>query len=194
MFNHQSQLEQLESSIASSNLPALSAERYAQLVGSPIGVVEAQLNRHQLPSIKIGSRRFVNIEALRQTAKQDPLSPVSQPSSISVSGQIDPPGMSPTEKSLMLSIDNTAQCLGLAPKTIRKWLSNGTCPFPTVLIGARRLIRRTDLEKFVNELGQPSIAPASAFESALVQPIKRGRGRPRNSAAPSSTSWVGGVK
>lgn len=191
MFNHQSQLEQLESSIASSNLPALSAERYAQLVGSPIGVVEAQLNRHQLPSIKIGSRRFVNIEALRQTAKQDPLPPVSQPSSISVSGQIDPPGMSP-EKPLMLSIDNTAQCLGLAPKTIRKWLSNGTCPFPTVLIGARRLIRRCDLEKFVSELGQP--ASVSASESSLVQPIKRGRGRPRNSAAPSSTSWVGGVK
>jgi hypothetical protein len=46
----------------------LTAERFADLVGLPVGVVEAQLDRRILPVIKIGKRRFVNLEALRQRA------------------------------------------------------------------------------------------------------------------------------
>lgn len=44
----------------------LTAERFADLVGLPVGVVEAQLDRRILPVFKIGKRRFVNLEALRQ--------------------------------------------------------------------------------------------------------------------------------
>ena len=69
MFNHQTQLvSHLESSFSSSYLPILTAERYAQLSGSAIGVVEAQMDRRLLPVFSIGKRRFVNIEALRQRA------------------------------------------------------------------------------------------------------------------------------
>ena len=46
----------------------LTAERFAELVGLPVGVVEAQLDRRILPVLKIGKRRFVNLEALRQRA------------------------------------------------------------------------------------------------------------------------------
>lgn len=46
----------------------LTAEKFAALVGLPTGVVEAQLDRRILPVIKIGKRRFVNLEALRQRA------------------------------------------------------------------------------------------------------------------------------
>jgi hypothetical protein len=68
MFNHQSQLAHVEASFSSSYLPILTAERYALLSGSAIGVVEAQMDRRLLPVFVIGKRRFVNIEALRQRA------------------------------------------------------------------------------------------------------------------------------
>jgi hypothetical protein len=46
----------------------LTAEKFAETVGLPVGVVEAQLDRRALPVLKIGKRRFVNMEALRQRA------------------------------------------------------------------------------------------------------------------------------
>lgn len=49
-------------------LPILSAEKFAEAVGLPIGVVEAQLDRRLLPCLRIGKRRFVNLEALKQLA------------------------------------------------------------------------------------------------------------------------------
>ena len=55
-MNHQSQVS------------ILTAEKFAELVGLPVGVVDAQLDRRILPVIKIGKRRFVNLEALRQRA------------------------------------------------------------------------------------------------------------------------------
>ena len=51
----------------------LTAERFAELVGLPTGVVEAQLDRRTLPTIKFGKRRFVNLEALRERAKSEAL-------------------------------------------------------------------------------------------------------------------------
>ena len=47
-------------------LPILTAEKFAEAVGLPIGVVEAQLDRRLLPCLRIGKRIFINIEALRQ--------------------------------------------------------------------------------------------------------------------------------
>lgn len=95
-----------------------------------------------------------------------------------------------SEKSLLLSIERTAECLEIAPKTIRKWLSNGTCPFPTVLLGARRLVRRVDLEKFVNELGCAQSSMLGT-EPLNRQELKRGRGRPRKTLTPAAQ---GGAK
>jgi hypothetical protein len=51
-----------------SQVSILTAEKFAELVGLPVGVVDAQLDRRILPVIKIGKRRFVNLEALRQRA------------------------------------------------------------------------------------------------------------------------------
>ena len=53
-------------SSALSLLPILTAEKFAEAVGLPVGVVEAQLDRRLLPCLRIGKRRFINIEALRQ--------------------------------------------------------------------------------------------------------------------------------
>ena len=52
-------------------VPILTAEKFAALVGLPVGVVEAQLDRRHLPIYKIGKRRFINLEILRQRVKDD---------------------------------------------------------------------------------------------------------------------------
>ena len=60
-----SNLSDMTQSQAGSLLPILTAEKFAEAVGLPIGVVEAQMDRRLLPVAKIGKRRFVNLEALR---------------------------------------------------------------------------------------------------------------------------------
>jgi len=52
------------------SLPVLSAEKFAELVGLPVGVVKAQMDRRILPCLKIGKRRVVNMEALRKLAEE----------------------------------------------------------------------------------------------------------------------------
>ena len=49
------------------SLPLLSAEKFADAIGISLGVVEGQMDRRLRPVVKIGKRRFVNIEALRLT-------------------------------------------------------------------------------------------------------------------------------
>lgn len=68
IFNHQMLHDLEKSCILTLNFPILTAERYAQFNGSPIGVVENQIDHNELPILQIGKRRFVNVEDLRQTA------------------------------------------------------------------------------------------------------------------------------
>jgi hypothetical protein len=49
-------------------LPILTAAKFSEFVGLDVGVVDAQLDRRILPCLRIGKRRFVNIEALRIAA------------------------------------------------------------------------------------------------------------------------------
>lgn len=46
-------------------LMIVTAEKYAEMVGLPIGVVRGQLDRRQLPVYKVGKRRFINLIQLR---------------------------------------------------------------------------------------------------------------------------------
>ena len=52
------------------SLPILSAEKFSELVGLPLGVVKAQMDRRLLPCLKIGKRRVINMEALRKLAEE----------------------------------------------------------------------------------------------------------------------------
>ena len=178
MFNHHTQPAQEESGISGLSVPVLAAALYARLSGLSLAMVEEQMECGDLPTLIIGKLRLVNIEALRQRAIWESTvapSRVVQPSTSHVD--------STAEKPMLLSIDGTAHCVEIAPKTIRKWLSNGTCPFPTVSIGGRRLVRRTDLEKFIDELGCGPREKQPA-ETTVRQKVKRGRGRPRNTLTP----------
>ena len=54
------------------NLFIVTAEKYAELVGLPIGVVRGQLDRRQLPVYKVGKRRFTNLIKLRLDVASGP--------------------------------------------------------------------------------------------------------------------------
>ena len=80
---------------------------------------------------------------------------------------------------LLVSVDEVARLLSLAPKTLRNWISIGTFPVSTFLIGRRRMIRLTDLVLYVSELGcveKKNVVKMTV--NGLTQP-KRERGRPR---------------
>jgi hypothetical protein len=51
-----------------SMVPIMSSRAFSEVVGIPLGVIEAQMDRRQLPVIRIGKRRFVNLLALSDMA------------------------------------------------------------------------------------------------------------------------------
>ncbi len=51
--------------------PLLTAEAFSEASGMPLGVVQAQMDRRILPVVRLGKRRMVNVEALRQRALSD---------------------------------------------------------------------------------------------------------------------------
>lgn len=46
-------------------LPLLSMPTYAAAIGLSLETVKAQVSRGLIPSVKVGKRRLVNVEALR---------------------------------------------------------------------------------------------------------------------------------
>jgi hypothetical protein len=50
-------------------MPLLTAQRFSHLSGLDLGVVEAQMDRRILPVVRLGKRRLVNLEALRDQAR-----------------------------------------------------------------------------------------------------------------------------
>lgn len=57
-----------ESVVTAFMAPVMTVERFAELVGLPVGVCEAQADRHLWPIIRIGKRRFINVELVRKKA------------------------------------------------------------------------------------------------------------------------------
>lgn len=53
------------------NTPLLTVSRFAELVGLDVGVCEAQADRKLWPIVRIGKRRFINVEILRQRALRE---------------------------------------------------------------------------------------------------------------------------
>lgn len=67
----------------------------------------------------------------------------------------------------VISVREAAYMLGVAEQTIRNWICQGTVPFATARIGRRRVIRRSDVVKFLEEQfappprrGRPPLTPA----------------------------------
>ena len=83
------------------------------------------------------------------------------------------------DKNLLISVPEAARCLGIAEKTVRNWMSAGKFPVQTFRLGARRLVRRADLELFVSGLGGGLSASVVDVAPIPVALIKQPRGRPR---------------
>jgi hypothetical protein len=48
--------------------PLMTVERFAEWIGLPVGVCEAQADRRYWPIVVIGKRRFINVELVRKQA------------------------------------------------------------------------------------------------------------------------------
>lgn len=46
--------------------PLMTVERFAEMVGLPVGVCRAQADRRLWPIAFVGRRRFINVEQLRK--------------------------------------------------------------------------------------------------------------------------------
>ncbi len=172
MLEHRTLKSPIDSISSSSILLILTPEQVAQIFGSAVGLVKEQTAHNELPVLQIEKSLFINFESLqrgaimhasRTPARCDQHSNCSGPHA---------------EKKSMMSIDEAAHYLDIAPKTIRKWLSNRTCPFPTVKIGDSRKVKRADLEEYVKNLGHDCIEMA-VNESVASQQVQPRRGRPR---------------
>jgi excisionase family DNA binding protein len=95
------------------------------------------------------------------------------------------------DKTLLVSVPEAARCLGIAEKTVRNWMSAGKFPVQTVRLGARRLVRRADLELFVDGLGVGQSAAVVELDSIPIALVKRPRGRPRKSAGANQETGYG---
>ncbi len=50
------------------SVPLMTVERFAELIGLPVGVCKAQTDRRQWPVVKVGRRVFINVELVRKQA------------------------------------------------------------------------------------------------------------------------------
>jgi hypothetical protein len=57
--------EQVEAPSLSLASPLVTRERWAAMLGLPVGVVIAQADRGYWPQLTIGKRVFINVEAIR---------------------------------------------------------------------------------------------------------------------------------
>jgi len=67
-FTIMDSMPMLVSDKSTNAVPLMSVERFAELVGIPVGVCQAQADRHLWPIVKIGKRRFINVELVRKQA------------------------------------------------------------------------------------------------------------------------------
>lgn len=87
------------------------------------------------------------------------------------------------EKTLLVPFTEAGRLLGIAKQTARNWEVARKFPVPTFLLGAKRMVRTEDLEKYVASLGagisqtQNIQVPTPMRQSEVIK--KRPRGRPR---------------
>lgn len=62
--------QQLLTSVVVPPVPVMAADRFAELVGVPPGVVQGWIDKGYLPTTKIGRYRLVNIALLTREALQ----------------------------------------------------------------------------------------------------------------------------
>lgn len=92
---------------------------------------------------------------------------------------------------LLVSIDEAARLLSVAPQTLRNQLSLGKLPFATVRLGGRRLVVYLDLVDFVQGLRGNTVLPAKAQAAQQTQALFRSAPRRHQSeeAGTRAKAW-----
>ena len=88
------------------------------------------------------------------------------------------------EEPLLMPPVEAGRLIGMAAQTARNKVTAGKFPIEIVLVGSRKMVRRADLEKYVEGLeaiGGQLTGPTSARPPAEMAQAKVGRprGRPR---------------
>lgn len=88
------------------------------------------------------------------------------------------------EEPLLMRPVEAGRLIGMAEQTARNKVTAGKFPVEIVLSGSRKMVRRSDLEKYVEGLkavgGPPaSLSPATPPAEASPATVGRPRGRPR---------------
>lgn len=61
-------MERTPLSESRSLVPLMTVELFAELIGLPVGVCQAQADRQLWPIVRVGKRRFINVELVRKQA------------------------------------------------------------------------------------------------------------------------------
>ncbi|MEJ2630415.1 MAG: helix-turn-helix domain-containing protein [Acidihalobacter sp.] len=80
----------------------------------------------------------------------------------------------------LLTTEEVADLLRIAPKTLRRSIADGSIPLRTAKAGGRRLLfRRTEVISYIDE--QFGVVTTAGISEQLDSPTpaRRGRGRPR---------------
>ncbi len=54
----------------------------------------------------------------------------------------------------LVPVLEAGQCLSYAPQTTKNKVHNGTFPIKTILVGGKRVVKKTDLAYYIDCLGQ----------------------------------------
>jgi len=95
------------------------------------------------------------------------------------------------DKTLFLTLVEAAEIFRISQKTARNWCSLGKFPVDTFLIGARRLVRVSDVEAFVSGLGggnSTQVVTGAAVSAVAAQKLPRGR--PRKTPGATATAEI----
>ncbi|WP_124470982.1 hypothetical protein [Burkholderia ubonensis] len=60
------------------------------------------------------------------------------------------------------------KCLSYAPQTTRNKLAKGQFPISTVLVGGKRLVKKTDLAQYIDELGTEKKRRGRPTKAAVI--------------------------
>lgn len=81
----------------------------------------------------------------------------------------------------LISLCDAAARLSISSKTARNWLALGKFPIPTFRLGGLRVVRSSDIDAFISNLGSLEASGRSDDTNPSSEQKKRGRGRPRKS-------------
>lgn len=68
----------------------------------------------------------------------------------------------------LVPVLKAGECLSYAPQTVKNKLAKGQFPVTTVLVGGKRLVKKTELARYIDELGTEKKRRGRPTEAAVI--------------------------